>query len=86
MNREVFLASVRSYIEEDPEAAAYVANYVQAGLRSALKEANQRAADMEVALVALATPRYQGKDDLVKSKLAKWQGKTSLDWSWIKDK
>ncbi len=32
MNRDAFLAYVKSYIESDPEAAAYVAHSVQAGL------------------------------------------------------
>jgi hypothetical protein len=83
MEREKFLQGVKSYIEKDPEAAAFVANYVQAGLRESLREARERAADMETALAVLAAPRYRGKDALVKSKLKKWKGKTSLEWSWL---
>jgi len=81
--REVFLAGVMKYIEKDPEAAAYVADYVQAGLRTALKEANHRAADMEVALVTIASRKHKGSDQLIKSKLEKWSGKTSLNWDWL---
>ena len=83
MRREQFLQMVKSYIEEDPEAAAYVADYVQAGLREKLSKAYERAADMEVALSALAAKRYKGADALVKQKLEKWQGKTALCWDWL---
>ena len=83
MNRDAFLAYVKSYIESDPEAAAYVAHHVQAGLRAALSKANERAADMEVALSVLAAKRYKGADALVKDKLSKWNGKTARCWDWL---
>lgn len=81
--RAAFLEGVRRYIEKDPEAAAHVADYVQAGLRAKLQQTLERAADMEVALSALATKRYKGADALVRSKLQKWEGKTSLRWDWL---
>lgn len=84
MKRAAFLEGVRRYIEEDPEAAAYVADFVQAGLRAKLNEAYERAADMEVALSVLATKRYKGADALVRSKLEKWEGRTALRWDWMK--
>lgn len=83
INREQFLYYVRQYIETDPETAAHVADYVQAGLRAALAKAYERAADMEVALCVIAAKRYRGADDLVKQKLEKWEGKTSLNWDWL---
>lgn len=83
IERAQFLDYVRRYIEKDPEAAAYVADHAQAGLRSALNKAYERAADMEVALSALAAKRYKGADALVKQKLEKWEGKTSLRWDWL---
>ena len=83
LERAQFLDYVRRYIEQDPEAAAYVADHAQAGLRSALNKAYERAADMEVALSALATKRYKGADALVKQKLEKWEGKTALRWDWL---
>jgi hypothetical protein len=85
MRREEFLNGVQRYIETDPEAAAYVADFVQAGLQKSLDEAREMAADMEVALSVLALKRYKGKDDIVKQKLSKWDGKTSLCWDWLKD-
>ena len=84
MKREQFLQYVKSYIESDPEAAAYVAGYVQQGLNSALRKAYERAADMEVALSVLAAKRYKGADALVREKLTKWEGKTALCWDWLK--
>jgi len=83
IERTAFLEGVRRYIKKDPEAAAHVADYVQAGLREALDKAHERAADMEVALSVLATKRYKGADILVKQKLEKWKGKTSLEWNWL---
>lgn len=83
MERQRFLAYVRNYIEQDPEAAAFVADHAQAGLRAALSKAYERAADMEVALSVLATKRYKGADDLVRQKLEKWEGKTALRWDWL---
>jgi len=84
-DRAQFLQGVKSYIEQDPEAAAYVADHVQAGLSAALSEARNRATDMEVALTVLATKRYKGKDEIVRNKLKKWEGKTSLCWKWLTD-
>jgi len=78
--RENFLEFVRNYIKEDPEAAAYVSDSVAAGLNASRKEAFERAADMEVALCVMTTPRYKGREALVLSKLLKWNGKTSLRW------
>ena len=83
MQREQFLHYVKSYIESDPEAAAFVADYVQQGLRERLNKAYERAADMEVALSVLASKRYKGADALVREKLAKWEGKTALCWDWL---
>ena len=83
MSREKFLDWVRAYVEADPEAAPHVAGYVQRGLNAALTQAYERAADMEVALAALAAKRYKGADALVLDKLRKWEGKTSLRWDWL---
>jgi hypothetical protein len=38
---------------------------------------------MEVALSVLAAKRYKGADEIVKGKLRKWHGKTSLKWDWL---
>ena len=86
MDRSEFLQLVKVYIEKDPEAAAHVADCVQEGIRSALSGALERAADMEVALAVLAANRYKGKDEIVLSKLKKWEGQTSLGWDWLTKK
>lgn len=83
MERAQFFDYVRQYIEKDPDAAAHVAGYAQAGLRAKLQQTMERAADMEVALSVLATKRYKGADALVKQKLEKWEGKTALRWDWL---
>ncbi len=83
LGRDQFLDYVRRYIEQDPEAAAYVADSVHVGLKKALNKAYERAADMEVALSVLAAKRYKGADALVKQKLEKWKGNTALRWDWL---
>ncbi len=86
LHRDDFLHLVSSYIKQDPEAAAHVADYVQAGLREALQESRERAADMEVIVATLVERKYKGADELVLSKLKKWQGKTSCEWGWLVDR
>lgn len=90
MNREyeraTFLNSVRQYVERDPEAAAYLSDYAQAGIRDALAKSNERAADMEVAVSVLAAKRYKNADAVLMDKLNKWEGKTALNWSWLKSR
>ena len=83
MTRAEFLDFIEEYIRADPETAAHVADHVQAGLRKALNQARERAADMEVALMALAVKRYKGANEIVHDKLKKWEGYTSLRWDWL---
>jgi len=80
MQRDQFLAMIESYIRNDPEAAAYVSDYVAHGLNASRKEALERAADMEVALSVMIAQRYKGRNALVLEKLRKWNGKSALCW------
>ena len=80
MQRDQFLELVESYIKSDPEAAAYVSDYVAQGLNASRKEALERAADMEVALSVMIAQRYKGRGALVLEKLRKWNGKSALRW------
>lgn len=79
-----FLEGVKSYISDNPEASAYVSEFVAAGVSAALSSAQERAADMEIALMAVAVMK-KGADAtrLYKDKLKKWEGKTSLNWEKI---
>lgn len=79
MTPDEFLPFVRAYVAAHPEVAAHVADYAQAGLRVALDQAYQRAADMEVALVA-ATAHLKNGNAVILDKLTKWHGKTSCNW------
>jgi len=81
--RAWFFKLVQTYISKDPEAAAHVATFVQEGLSQALRESNDRAADLEVALAILASRKYQGSEALVLDKLKKWEGRTALRWDWL---
>lgn len=86
MTRDQFLQHVKLYIESDPEAAAHVADFVQAGLTAALRKTNERAADMEIVMSVLAARRFKDGDALVLAKLQKWEGQTSLNWGWLIEK
>lgn len=83
MNREQFLTLVRDFVAGDQEVAALIADHVQAGLRKSLSEARERAADMEVLVAVLTAKRYKNADKIVADTLAKWVGKTALNWSGI---
>lgn len=80
MQRAQFLELVENYIKRDPEAAAYVSDYVAKGLNASRKEVLERAADMEVALSVMIAQRYKGRETLVLGKLRKWNGKSALRW------
>lgn len=75
-----FLRSVAQYVENHPEVAARVTEFVTYGLQEALKQSNERAADMEVALVAATEKHFKNRKQLIHSKLMKWKGKTSMNW------
>lgn len=81
MNREQFLMLVRDYISADPECAPMVTEFARQGVSNALAEANRRAADMEAALAVAMAKRYKGADELIRDKLAAWEGKTVMNWS-----
>lgn len=77
-----FLSHVAQFCKDNPEVAPHVASAAQHGLEGALKEAYERAADMEVALVAAVAKRMKDSDEIIKSKLKKWEGRTSCRWDW----
>lgn len=83
MKHTPFYAAIEQYIRDNPEAAAHVADFVQAGLTQALDEARSRAADMEVALALSLNSQRSKLNEILLSKLRKWQGKTSLEWGWL---
>ena len=80
MQRAQFLELVENYIKRDPEAAAYVSDYVAQGLNASRKEVLERAAEMEVALSVMIAQRYKGRETLVLGQLRKWNGKSALRW------
>lgn len=75
-----FLRYVFAYVKENPEVAAYVSDYVSAGITEARKEDLQRAADMEVVAALAIQKRYKDTDSIILDKLQRWSGKTSLKW------
>lgn len=77
---EAFLFFVRQYVAEHPEVAAHVADQARIGLQEALSKAYERAADMEVALVAATAKRLNNANNVIVEKLEKWKGKTACRW------
>lgn len=80
-DREQFLKAIAEFIKHDPEASAYVASFVQAGLHAALSDVTARAADMESCLMLTINKKYMSSE--VEQKLLKWKGKTALNWDSI---
>lgn len=75
-----FLQYVKGYITDNPEVSAYVSDYVAAGIDASRRSALERAADMEVALSVMIAKRFNGRENLVLSKLKKWNGASALRW------
>lgn len=81
-----FFAWIEKYIAENPEAAAHVADHVQAGLTLALEESRSRAADMEIALAVTLAGRHGASiRPIALDKLRKWRNKSALEWGWAID-
>lgn len=78
-----FLNQVANYVKENPDVAAYVSDAVAQGLQEKLKESNERAADMEVALSVMVAKRYKDRESLVLNKLEKWNGRSALRWDSV---
>lgn len=76
-----FLMAVKNYIAEHPEVAASISDYVAAGISESRKEALERAADMEVALTVALAKKFRKPNELILSKIEKWQGRSALNWA-----
>ena len=81
MNIEEFFMLMREYVSADPECAPMFTEFARQGVSNALAEASRRAADMEAALAVAMAKRYKGADELIRDKLAAWEGKTVMNWS-----
>jgi hypothetical protein len=75
-----FLEHVKNYVSVNPDIAPYVTNFVADGLRDALNDTKERAADMEAALCVSLAKRYGSREEIIISKLEKWHSRSSLNW------
>ena len=75
-----FLSHVREYVTKNPDVAAFISDHVAFGINESRKQTLERAADMEVALSVAIAARYKGRDNLILSKLEKWNGRSALRW------
>lgn len=75
-----FLQDVR-HRSRDPEMMSKIVDCAIHGLQDSARQANQRAADMEVvASMAMNTRLFKGNEKFLVEKLEHWKGKTSLRW------
>ncbi len=85
LDRNTFLTAIIEYVKIDPESAPYIAQAASHGVELALKEAYERASDMEVALASALQKRDKNHyGQVIQQKLDRWKGKTSLRWDWWK--
>jgi hypothetical protein len=75
-----FLNYVQDYVKENPEVSAYVSDHVARGIEASRIDVMERAADMEVALTVAIANRYKGRDELILSKLKKWNDRSAIRW------
>ncbi len=81
LKHQGFLLSVKEYIAKNPEVAPYVTEFIAAGIQAALKESNERAMDMECALVGALEMKGKKGREFTLGKLKKWDGKGSIPWT-----
>lgn len=81
-SHDAFFRYVAEYVEKHPTVAPHVGKAVEHGLSSALMKTNQRAADMEVALMFALVGKRAGSQHrwFIAEKLRKWAGQTALNW------
>ena len=75
-----FMQQVQAYVEKYPEVGAYVSDFVARGIESSRIDVLHRAADMEVALSVAIAKRWPGREELILSKLKKWNGRSAVPW------
>ena len=81
--KEMFLASARSFAEHDPESIPLLIQVLTSGLQKAISQEREKSADMEIIASVLLMRKFKNRDELIKNKLKKWEGKCSLRWDWF---
>ena len=82
------LEKIKYEVEQEPALFGEIVNYCNSGIEQRINEERMRAADMETIAISFQSQlnqRYREStskwlDNLIKSKLAKWKGKTSFNW------
>jgi hypothetical protein len=82
-----FLQSIADYCALQPSVAPFVAQAAADGAARAFQQVQERAADLEAVLVAMATkPNSPWARDILRQRLVKWTGKLTLNWEhFLKD-
>lgn len=81
IEQERFLAQVVAFVKADPEMGPHITEACSMGINLRLREEQEKASDLECALVALVVDRQNdwARATLLQ-KIEKWNGKLSLRW------
>lgn len=87
MNRDQFLHFVFEYVKSDPGVTAHLNSVAEAGLRSAIEEANKVALDMETLALAFMDKKIRGKQlrSMVLPRLKSNANNMHFNWQSIID-
>jgi len=80
MKHYAILNAVRKYVEKNPDCAPLIQESISTGIRDALSESNNRATQMEIALMMAVQRITKTGKELIIQKLESLNGKTSLNW------
>ena len=83
IKREMFLQNAREFAKDDPEGIPLLIQAITSGLQIAIQEEREKSSDMEIIASVLLERKFKNRDELIKSKLKKWEHKCSLRWDWF---
>lgn len=76
-----FIVQLKNYVRQKPQMVSALVEVIQDGITEALKEATERAADMEsVAAMALHNKLFKGNELFIADRIEKWRGRCSIKW------
>ena len=91
---QIFIQTIRAKIKENPSLITPAILAITAGAEDAVKQAREFGADMETlacTAIMMAGEKKTTKktkeyfEELAKSKLEKYKGKTHCNWDWAKN-
>lgn len=81
-DHQQFYEFVKNYVSKNPECAAYVQNYVAAGISSALEKEREICRNWELGLFAMLKKRFPNRGNTVNCILQKNKESAWMNWDW----